>query len=85
MWLDAKYLRIREGDRVVSMAFVVATGVRETGEREVLGFDVGLSEDEAFWKTFLRSLVARGLKGVKLAISDAHEGLKAAIEIGRAS
>lgn len=79
VWLDAKYLKIREGDRVVSMAFVVATGVRETGEREVLGFDVGLSEDEAFWKTFLRSLVARGLKGVKLAISDAHEGLKAAI------
>jgi putative transposase len=79
VWLDAKYLKIREGDRVVSMAFVVATGVRETGEREVLGFDVGLSEHEAFWKAFLRSLVARGLKGVKLAISDAHEGLKAAI------
>jgi putative transposase len=79
VWLDAKYLKIREGDRVMSMAFVVATGVRETGEREVLGFDVGLSEDEAFWKAFLRSLVARGLKGVKLAISDAHEGLKAAI------
>jgi putative transposase len=79
VWLDAKYLKIREGDRVVSMAFVVAIGVRETGEREVLGFDVGLSEHEAFWKAFLRSLVARGLKGVKLAISDAHEGLKAAI------
>jgi putative transposase len=75
----SKYLKVREGDRVVSMAFVVATGVRETGEREVVGFDVGLSEDEAFWKAFLRSLVARGLKGVKLAISDAHEGLKAAI------
>ena len=79
VWLDAKYLKIREGDRVVSMAFGVATGVRETGEREVLGFAVGLSEHEAFWKAFLRSLVARGLKGVKLAISDAHEGLKAAI------
>lgn len=73
--LDAKHLKIREGDRVVSMAFVVASAVRETGEREMSGLDVAFGEDEAFWKAFLRSLVARGLKGVKLAISDAHDGL----------
>lgn len=79
VWLDAKYLKIREGDRVLSMAFVVATGVKETGEREILGFDVGLSEEEAFWTEFLRSLLRRGLTGVRLVISDAHEGLKAAI------
>jgi putative transposase len=75
--LDAKYLKVREGDRIHGMALVVATGVRETGEREVLGFDLGLS---AFWTSFLRSLVARGLRGVRLVISDAHEGLRQAIE-----
>ncbi len=62
------------------MAFVIAIGVKNTGEREVLGFDLGTSEDGAFWLAFLRSLVSRGLRGVKLAISDAHEGLRAAIE-----
>lgn len=62
------------------MAFVIAIGVKSTGEREVLGFDLGTTEDGAFWLTFLRSLVARGLKGVKLAIRDAHPGLRAAIE-----
>jgi len=79
VWLDAKYLKIREGDRVLSMAFVVAIGVTESGERTILGFDVGLSEDEAFWTEFLRGLVHRGLTGVQLVVSDAHEGLKAAI------
>lgn len=80
VWLDAKYVKVREGDRVVSMAVVVATGVRADGDREVLGLDVGLSEDAAFWTTFLRSLVARGLQGVRLVISDAHEGLRQAIQ-----
>ena len=80
VWLDAKYLKVREGDRVVSMALVVAIGVRSTGEREILGCDIGLSEDAPFWTEFLRSLKRRGLKGVKLAISDAHEGLRQAIE-----
>jgi putative transposase len=80
VWLDATFPKVREGGRVLGMALVIAIGVKETGEREVLGFDVGLSEDGAFWTTFLRSLVARGLRGVKLAISDAHEGLRKAVE-----
>ncbi|WP_243015120.1 IS256 family transposase [Brevibacillus borstelensis] len=80
IWLDATFPKVREGGRVQTMAFVIAIGVKSTGEREVLGFDLGTSEDGSFWLTFLRSLVARGLRGVKLAISDAHEGLRAAIE-----
>lgn len=79
MWLDATYVKVREDGRVVSMAVVIAIGVRATGEREVLGVDVGASEDGAFWLQFLRGLVARGLTGVQLVISDAHEGLKGAI------
>jgi len=79
VWLDATYLKVRQNHHVVSMAVVVAIGVRETGEREVLGFAVGASEEQAFWLEFLRSLVARGLKGVRLVVSDAHEGLKAAV------
>ena len=79
IWLDAKYLKVREGDRVVSMAFVVATGVTQSGDREILGFDIGLNEEAAFWAAFLRDLVARGLRGVQLVISDAHTGLQAAI------
>jgi putative transposase len=79
VWLDAKYVTIREGDRVLSMAYVVATGVTAQGEREVLGCDVGPSEAEAFWTGFLRDLVARGLTGVQLVISDAHSGLVAAL------
>ena len=79
MWLDATYVKVRDQGRVVSMAVVVAIGVRASGEREVLGLDVGPSEDGAFWLQFLRSLVARGLSGVKLVISDAHQGLKGAI------
>ncbi len=79
VWLDATFLKVRDQGKVVSMAVVVAIGVRQTGEREVLGWEIGPSEDGAFWQSFLRSLVARGLRGVKLVVSDAHEGLKAAI------
>lgn len=79
LWLDAKYIKVREGGRVANMALVVAVGVRESGDREVLGLDVGPSEDGAFWTAFLRHLVSRGLKGVLLAISDAHVGLQEAI------
>jgi len=79
VWLDATFVKVRDQGRVVSMAVVVAIGVRASGEREVLGLDVGPSEDGAFWLQFLRGLVARGLSGVKLVISDAHQGLKGAI------
>jgi transposase-like protein len=79
VWLDATYLKVRQDGRVVSMAVVIAIGVRATGERDVLGLDVGPSEDGAFWLAFLRSLVARGLGSVWLVISDAHQGLKGAI------
>jgi putative transposase len=79
LWLDAKVEKVRDGGRVVSKAVVIAYGVHETGRREILGFDVGESETEAFWREFLRGLVARGLAGVQLAISDAHPGLKAAL------
>jgi transposase-like protein len=79
VWLDALYLKVRQNHRVVSLAVVVAVGVTHEGERTVLGFDVGASEEEAFWLEFLRSLLKRDLKGVQLVISDAHEGLKAAI------
>ena len=79
LWLDATFVKARLDGKVVSVAVVIAVGVRASGEREVLGFDVGPSEDGAFWHGFLRSLVARGLAGVQLAVSDAHLGLKAAI------
>ena len=79
VFLDATYCKARVGRRVVSQAVVIATGVRADGHREVLGFDVGDSENGAFWTSFLRSLKARGLGGVQLVISDAHEGLKTAI------
>jgi transposase-like protein len=79
VWLDATYVKVRQTGRVVSMAVVIAIGVRASGEREVLGLDVGPSEDGAFWLQFLRSLVARGLQGVRLVVSDAHVGLKGAI------
>ncbi len=79
VFLDAAYCKARVNRRVVSQAVVVATAVRADGHREVLGFDVGDSEDGASWTAFARSLKARGLHGVKLVISDAHEGLKAAI------
>jgi len=79
LWLDATYHKVRIDGRVVSQATVVAIGVTFDGERQVLGIDVGASEDRGFWTAFLRSLVKRGLSGVRLVISDAHEGLKAAI------
>ena len=79
LWLDATFLKVRDGERVVTNAVVVAVGVTGDGRREVLGFDVGPSEDGAFWEGFLRGLVGRGLRGVELVVSDAHEGLKGAI------
>jgi putative transposase len=79
VFLDATYVKAHEGPSVVSKAIVIATGVTASGDREVLGLSVGDSEDGAFWTAFLRSLRARGLGGVRLVISDAHEGLKGAI------
>lgn len=79
LWLDAKVERVREPGGVRHKALVVAYGVHETGRREVVGIDVGEAETEAFWREFLRSLRARGLTGTQLCVSDAHEGLKAAI------
>ena len=79
VWLDATYVKVRQEGRVIAQAVVLAIGVRASGEREVLGLDVGPSEDGAFWTAFLRGLTARGLTGVQLVISDAHEGLKGAI------
>lgn len=79
LWLDAKYIKVREGGRVLNMALVIAVGVINAGEREVLGLDVGLTEDAPFWTEFLRNLIRRGLNDVRLVISDAHEGLKEAI------
>ena len=79
VWLDALTQKVREGGRVVNVAVVVATAVNAQGKREVLGFACGSSEDGAFWLSFLRSLKARGLAGVQLVISDAHQGLRDAI------
>jgi putative transposase len=79
VWLDAKVEKVRDGGRVVHKAVVIAHGVHESGRKEILGIDVGEAETEAFWTEFLRSLVKRGLVGVQLVISDAHEGLKNAI------
>jgi putative transposase len=79
LWLDATYLKVREGGRVVSVAVIVAVAVTTEGRREIVGLHIGPSEAEIFWTDFLRDLVKRGLTGVKLVISDAHEGLKAAL------
>ena len=79
LWLDALTQKVREDGRIVNVRVVVATAVNTEGKREVLGMDVGTSEDGAFWLAFLRSLVARGLSGVQLVTSDAHQGLKDAI------
>jgi putative transposase len=79
LWLDAKVEKVRAGGRVEHRALVVAYGVDATGQREVIGLDVGAAETEAFWREFLRGLVRRGLAGVQLVVSDAHEGLKQAI------
>jgi putative transposase len=79
LWLDAKVEKVRDGGRVVRKCLVLAYGVHESGYREVIGLDVGECETEAFWRSFLRSLVERGLSGVQLVVSDAHAGLKKAI------
>jgi putative transposase len=79
LWLDATYLKVREGGRIVSVAAIVAVAVDTEGRREIIGLHIGPSEAEVFWTDFLRSLVKRGLSSVQLVISDAHEGLKAAI------
>jgi putative transposase len=78
LWLDATYVKVRQATRVVSAAVIVAVGVNSDGRREVLGLDIGPSEAETFWTAFLRKLARRGLRGVKLVISDAHEGIKVA-------
>lgn len=82
LWLDATYLKVREGGRIVSVAAIIAVAVDTEGKREIVGLHIGPSEAEPFWSAFLRDLSRRGLKGVKLVISDAHEGLKAAITRG---
>jgi transposase-like protein len=79
LWIDATYVKVRESGRIVSAAVIIAVGVNSDGRREVLGMDIGPSEAETFWTAFLRKLAWRGLRGVKLAISDAHEGIKAAV------
>lgn len=79
LWLDATYLKVREGGRIVSVAAIIAVAVDSEGRREIVGLHLGPSEAETFWSTFLKGLVRRGLKLVKLVISDAHEGLKGAI------
>jgi transposase-like protein len=86
LWIDATYVKVRQSGRIVSVAVIVAVGVNSDGRREVLGMAIGPSEAEPFWTDFLRSLARRGLRGVKLVISDAHEGIKAAIaKVFRAS
>ncbi len=79
LWLDATYVKVRAIGRIVSVAVIVAVAVNNDGRREVLGITIGASEAETFWTEFLRSLAKRGLRGVKLVISDAHAGLKAAV------
>jgi putative transposase len=79
LWIDATYVKVRQNGRIVSVAVIVAVGVNSDGRREVLGMDIGPSEAETFWTAFLRGLARRGLRGVKLVVSDAHEGIKAAV------
>ena len=79
LWLDATYVKTCANGRIVSVAVIVAVAVNGDGRREVLGMAVGASEAETFWTEFLRALARRGLRGVKLVVSDAHEGLKAAV------
>jgi transposase-like protein len=86
LWIDATYLKVRQSGRIVSVAVIIAVGVNSDGRREVLGMAIGPSEAETFWTEFLRTLARRGLRGVKLVISDAHEGIKAAVaKVFRAS
>lgn len=79
LWIDATYVKVRSNGRIVSVAVIIAVGVNADGRREVLGMDIGPSEAETFWAEFLRKLRRRGLRGVKLVISDAHEGIKVAV------
>src|SRR5439155_18515844 len=79
LWLDATYLKVRDGGRIVSVAAIIAMAVDTDGRREIVGLGLGPSEAEPFWSAFLKSLVKRGLTGVKLVISDAHDGLRLAI------
>ena len=79
VWIDATYLKVRQNGRIISVAVIIAVGVNADGRREVLGMDIGVSEAATFWIEFLRKLTRRGLRGVKLVISDAHEGIKAAV------
>ena len=79
LWVDATYVKVRQNGRIVPVAVIVAVGVNGDGRREILGMDIGPSEAETFWTAFLRKLARRGLRGIKLVISDAHEGIKAAV------
>ena len=79
LWIDATYIKVRQAGRIVSVAVTIAVGVNSDGRREVLGMAIGHSEAEVFWTDFLRSLARRGLRGVKLVISDSHEGIKASV------
>ena len=79
LWIDATYVKVRQNGRIVSVAVIIAVGVNSDGRREILGMDIGPSEAETFWTAFLRKLARRGLRGVKLVISDAHEGIKGAV------
>jgi putative transposase len=79
LWIDATYVKVRQAGRIVSVAVIIAVGVNADGRREVLGMDIGPSEAETFWTGFLRKLARRGLRGVKLVVSDAHEGIKASV------
>ena len=79
LWLDAAYVKVRQAGRIIPVAVTIAVGVNGDGRREVLGMAIGASEAEIFWLGFLRSLTRRGLRGVKLVISVAHDGLKAAV------
>src|SRR5574338_975284 len=79
LWIDATYVKVRQAGRIVSVATIIALAVNTEGRREVLGLDIGPSEAETFWTGFLRKLARRGLRGVKLVISDAHEGIKASV------
>jgi transposase-like protein len=79
LWIDATYVKVRQEGRIVSVAVIIAVGVNSDGRREVLGMDIGASEAEPFWTAFLRSLTHRGLRGVRLVISDNHSGIKAAV------
>ena len=82
LWIDATYLKVRRGGRIVSVAVIIAIGVNTDGRREVLGLEIGTSEAEPIWTEFLRKLTRRGRRGVKLVIPDAHEGIKAAVSKG---